>query len=89
MANLPIKGNGRLVEPLLLGVSDVRRDNSIKRQTTILTLLLEYNAIFLCLYCQLTAHGILHVANGRIERIDSKRAHGSSCPRMCRWKKGR
>lgn len=62
---LPSKGNRRLIQAFLLGITDVGVDDPLKGQP--MRLGLEFCSKILSLDGELTSDGILHVLDGRIE----------------------
>lgn len=71
---LAIEGDWRLIEPGLLRVPDVRRDDLVEGQA-MGSVRLELYAVFLGFNGQLTAHGILDIEDRGIQRIDCESAH--------------
>lgn len=72
---LAIEGDWRLIEPSLLRIPDVRRDDLVEGQAMGSGVRLELYAVFLGFDGQLTAHGILDIENRGIQRIDCESAH--------------
>src|SRR6266852_839580 len=62
---LAIEGDWRLIEPGLLRIPDIRRDDLVEGQV-MGSVRLELHAVFLGFNGQLTTHGILDVENRRI-----------------------
>ena len=71
--HLTREGEGGLVKPLLLWVSDVGRDDLLKREVVFLRL--ELLAQLLGLDRELAAYGVLDVLHVRIESVSRERAH--------------
>ena len=71
---LAIEGDWRLIEPGLLRIPDVRRDDLVEWQV-MGDVRLELYAVFLGFDGQLTAHSILDIEDRRIQRIDCESAH--------------
>jgi hypothetical protein len=72
--HLAIEGDWRLIEPDLLRVPDVRRNDLVERE--IVWASFESHAIFLGLDGQLAAYGVLNVEYRRIQRVDCEPSHG-------------
>lgn len=76
--HLPDKSDGWLVEALLLRVPDVGGDHSVEGETAGNPALFELDAVLFCLDGKLASDGILHVEDGRVERVDGQRVHRGS-----------
>ena len=63
----------RLVEPLLLGVPDVRGDDFVEGEVFVAGG--ELFAVLLGLDGELAAHGVLDLEDGRVELVDREGAH--------------
>ena len=72
-AHLAVEGYGPLIKSLLLRIPNVAGDDPVERQTVVF--LLELVAVLLRLDGELTADGVLDVANGGIERVDGEVRH--------------
>ncbi len=58
----------RLIQPLLLGISYVRGDNPVERKAMVS--FLELVAVLLSLDRELTAYGVLHFQDRRVQMFD-------------------
>lgn len=67
------KGNRWLIQPLLLGISDIGRDDLVKGKP--MARLLELIAKCLCLDGELATYGILDFEKSGVEGVESKIAH--------------
>ena len=71
--HLASKSYRSLIKSLLLRISDIRRNNTVKWKSMIG--LFELVAVGLCLDGQLATHGVLNIANRGVQTVGSKRAH--------------
>jgi hypothetical protein len=85
--HLSCKRNGWLVQTLLLRIPDVGRDDFSEGQA--IPLLFQFDPVLLCSNGEFSTHGILDIANGGIEGVDSEWLHGVSLTDWGRWKDGK
>lgn len=76
VSHLPDKSDGWLVKTFLLRIPNVGGYDSVEGETAGYSVLLESDAILLCLDCEFASDCILHVEDCRVKSVDGERIHG-------------